>query len=200
MKRSYTCIAFVGLFFSETRAFLAPTAGRLASQWHALYGSPLGKVDDPDSWVLQISDSLKRVHGKDLFKVMGVASVDKIHTNDRWCLLSHDTTTDDSPLYNYGNRAALEQFLYSEQDFVRLYSYETTPPELRAIRQRDYQTVIDKDFQIIPEATRWNRNQEYFLVKDLLFWNVFNKNGTRVGQAATFDREKIIASKQGELN
>ena len=72
-----------------------------------------GRVKDIDEWIRLSSDSLEKATGNSLVDYMeGVDSLQQIHSNTRYAVLSHGNQTD--PIYNYFNKGALQQFEWPE--------------------------------------------------------------------------------------
>jgi hypothetical protein len=151
-----------------------------------------GKEFDKDRWVHCISKSLQTLYGTSLFDELGLADFEQVHCNQRHVVISHGTQ--DDPIFNYANEAGLKFFDYSEEEFVQLQSKYSTPDGfLRADRTVIVERVRDQGWVIIDKAVRQNKSGDCFLVHRILFFNVFDDDGKRIGQAATFDRERVVA-------
>lgn len=163
---------------------------------HHASSFPAGKVDDPDEWLRCVSDSLEQYYGKSLYDELSVSGPGAIHNNERYVVISHGTQ--DDPVYNYGNKAGLLFFGYPEHEFVQLPSRYSAPSgALRQDRSQIVQHVLDHGWTIIDEAIRQNKARESFRVRRILYFNVNDDDGKRIGQAATFDRELIEPFSEG---
>jgi hypothetical protein len=175
------------------RVALARQATRPPTSRTLLHLSPIGKVEDPDDWIRCVSNSLQRFYGKSLYEEISLAVpavTADVHSNERHVVISHGTQED--PIYNYANKAGLQFSGYSEDEFVQLPSRYSAPDgSLRADRSVIVQHVIQHGWAIIPEAIRQNKAGQCFLVQRILFFNVYDDNGNRIGQAATFDLENV---------
>jgi hypothetical protein len=86
-------------------------------------------------------------------RIVGKHLVDPdLPDNDRYCALfeaefcvvSH--STEDDPVFNYGNKSALELFESKWQDFTRLPSRHSAEPQIRAERDRLLDSVAKNGF------------------------------------------------------
>lgn len=149
---------------------------------------PPGRVEDMDDWVRLSSESLYKFTGQSLLDVMDdVSSFDEIHSNERFAVLSHGNQTD--PIYNYFNKAALNQFEWPESEIYSLPSRYSAPDgALRSDREQMLKTVEQQEeVRIIPTAIRQTKSGTQFQLTNVTLWNVFDDSGVRVGQTAWFD-------------
>ena len=153
---------------------------------------PPGRVEDIDDWVRLSSDSLQRFTGKSLLDVMeGVDTVESVHDNERYAVLSHGNQTD--PIYNYFNKGAFLTFQWPESEVYSLPSRYSAPDgSLRQDRAKMMQTVVDQDVRTIPIAIRQTKAGDFFQLTNVTLWNVYDDSGeVRLGQTAVFDRTLI---------
>jgi len=158
---------------------------------------PPGRVEDIDEWLQLSSDSLEKFTGKSLLDVMeGVTTLDQIHSNTRYAVLSHGNQTD--PIYNYFNKGALLQFQWPEHEIYSLPSRYSAPDgALRNDRAKMMKTVEQQQqVRTIPTAIRQTKSGKQFQLHDVMLWNVYDKDGIRVGQTAIFDRTLIAYRSQ----
>jgi hypothetical protein len=98
----------------------------------------------------------------------------------------HGTQSD--PVFEYGNRMALELWEMPLQDFLGMPSRKTAEPvhqeERRRLLERTRQFGFVDDYR----GVRISRSGKRFLIEKALLWTVLNRDGTAIGQAATFDR------------
>lgn len=169
----------------------SPKPYRLAS-CSRQYSIPPGRVEDIDEWVRLSSESIKRFTGTSLLEGLGLDSVQDVHTNERFAVLSHGNQTD--PIYNYFNKAALLQFQWPESEVYSLPSRYSAPDGfLREDRAEMMKTVEDQDVRTIPIAIRQTKDGEFFQLTNVTLWNVYDDEGTRLGQTACFDRNYITS-------
>ncbi|GKY95586.1 hypothetical protein MPSEU_000519900 [Mayamaea pseudoterrestris] len=155
-----------------------------------LHATSPGKVDEPSEWIRCVSNSLQKFYGKSLYEEMSVAGPENVHSNEQYVVVSHGTQVD--PIYNYANKAGLICFGYTEEEFVQSPSRKSAPEGvLSEDRNLLVQHVLNHGWTIIPQSIRQNKDGERFLVQRILFFNVYDDDGNRTGQAATFDRYKV---------
>ena len=101
-----------------------------------------------------------------------------------FALLSHDTSVD--PVFNYGNRKALEWFRMDWEGFTRLPSRLSAEPVNRMERERLLQAVRDQGFISDYRGVRIAADGSRFLIDQAIVWNLVGASGEYCGQAATF--------------
>lgn len=175
-------------FVVPTTAFQAQRQRRQASLGQCAI--PPGRVEDIHEWVRLSCESLERFTGTSLLKVMNVDTMDAIHDNTRYAVLSHGNQTD--PIYNYFNKAALLQFEYPEEEIYLLPSRYSAPPALRQDRDEKISSAVQQNVQFIPSAIRQGKSGKQFELINVTLWNVYNERNERVGQSAVFDRNLIV--------
>ena len=99
-------------------------------------------------------------------------------------MVSHGT--EDDPVFNYGNRAALARFAMAWEEFTRLPSRESAEPVHRDERRRLLDRVARDGFIDDYEGVRITATGERFVVRGAVVWNVVDAEGVLRGQAATF--------------
>lgn len=157
---------------------------------------PPGKVANPDQWIQWSSNSLEKATGKSLYERLCVASPREVHSNDKYCVLSHGTQAD--PIYCYFNRAALDLFQWSEDKVYHLPSRYSAPEgKVRQERQQVLQQPQITEALHIDTAVRQNSHGQLFTIHDLIYYNVYNDQGDLVGQTAVFDRRQVVLSEEG---
>jgi len=101
-------------------------------------------------------------------------------------VVSHGT--EDDPLLNYGNQAALELWDMTWEQLIGRPSRQTAEPMDRTERARLLRMVEVQGFFDGYRGVRISATGRRFLVEAALVWNILDEQGRRVGQAATFDR------------
>lgn len=94
----------------------------------------------------------------------------------------------DDPVFNYGNRTALELFEMNWQDFVMLPSRESAEAVNRAERQRLLDRVSESGFVDDYQGVRISSTGRRFRIEDATVWNVVDESNVYHGQAAVFFR------------
>jgi hypothetical protein len=99
-----------------------------------------------------------------------------------FCIVSHDTEAD--PVFNYGNKAALELFEMDWADFTSTPSRLSAEEQNREERERLLARVTEHGFIKDYKGVRISSSGKRFLVEDAIVWNMLDEDGTYRGQAA----------------
>ena len=99
-------------------------------------------------------------------------------------ILSHGLQ--DDPIFNYGNRAALNLFEMDWDSLTQLPSRKSAEPLNRAERARLLDTVTRKKFIDDYSGVRISSSGRRFLIPKAIVWNLVDDKGKLHGQAATF--------------
>ncbi len=97
-------------------------------------------------------------------------------------LLSHGAEQD--PIFNFGNRLALELFEYSWDEFIQLPSRLSAKPLEQAERQQLLEQVGRQGFIDNYSGIRVTRTGREFLIENAVVWNIIDASGHYHGQAA----------------
>ncbi|HEY9205134.1 MAG TPA: MEKHLA domain-containing protein [Candidatus Methanoperedens sp.] len=100
-------------------------------------------------------------------------------------VLSHGTQED--PILNYGNQAALALWEMTWEEFTSMPSSLTAEPMNRAERARILSQVTRNGYVDDYRGVRISKSGRRFLVERATVWNILDENGRYAGQAATFD-------------
>ena len=106
-------------------------------------------------------------------------------------VVSHGTQKD--PIFNYGNRIALELFERTWSDFTSLPSRLSAEPINRAERARLLQTVAAQNYIDDYSGVRISSSGQRFQIPKAIVWNVVDEAGIYRGQAATFSNWEVLA-------
>ena len=99
-------------------------------------------------------------------------------------VISHGTEED--PIINYGNQAAMELWETTWEDLTRTPSRLTAEPINRAEREWMLEQARIRGYLDTYQGVRVTSTGRRFLVENAIIWNVVDAGGQRVGQAATF--------------
>ena len=130
-----------------------------------------------------ILSSLFRMTGRNLIDP-GLSAKDRYRSlfEAPFCVVSHNAETD--PVFNYGNKVALELFEMKWNAFTKLPSRLSAEPHTREEREkllaRVRKDVIIEDYK----GVRVSFSGKRFLVEDSIVWNMIDENGAYRGQAA----------------
>ncbi len=101
-----------------------------------------------------------------------------------FAVVSHDTAAD--PVFNYGNRAALDLFEMNWEAFTTLRSRHSAEAPDRAERERLLAEVVSRGFIENYAGVRVSRSGRRFRIEKATVWNLADDDGTPRGQAALF--------------
>lgn len=101
-----------------------------------------------------------------------------------FALLSHNADAD--PLFNYGNRTALDLFELSWHELVGMPSRFSAEPVNRAERERLLAEVNRKGFIDNYSGIRIAKSGKRFMIQQAVVWNVYDDRRNYYGQAACF--------------
>ena len=148
-------------------------------------------MPDPDRLVIEahagarialIAESFRRVTGGDL------APPGSDIAESLWSapavIVAHATEAD--PVFFYGNRAALNLFEMSGEEFTRLPSRFSTEPLAREERARLLAQVAERNFISDYAGIRIAKSGKRFRIERATVWNLLAANGSIHGQAACF--------------
>lgn len=130
-----------------------------------------------------IAESFARVTGGELVRPYG--DVLKQLWQAPAVVVAHGTEAD--PVFFYGNRAALDLFEMSAQEFVALPSRFSAEPDARADRERLLSEVAEKNFITNYTGVRIAKSGSRFVIDHAVVWNLLAADGTIHGQAACFE-------------
>ena len=99
-------------------------------------------------------------------------------------LLSHDIQ--DDPIFNFGNRAALELFELTWGELIALPSRFSAEAPNREERTMLLDRVTRFGFIDDYQGVRVSSTGKRFLIKQATVWNLIDEQGTKHGQAACF--------------
>jgi hypothetical protein len=145
---------------SDSNQFLADHVSLMLKSYHQLTGRHLIEpIDDPTEMARLVNDA-------------------------PFFVASHGL--EDDPVLNYGNRCALELFAMSWEEFTRTPSRYTAEEPNREERQRLLKNVAANGYIDDYSGVRISSDGKRFRIAQATVWNVFNHDGERIGQAATF--------------
>ena len=144
---------------------------------------PCTDNDYPDEQAELILSSLFRMTGRNLVD-SGLSGKDRYRAlfEAPFCVVSHNTEAD--PVFNYGNKVALELFEMKWAEFTKLPSRLSAEPQIREEREKLLAHVRKYGFIEDYKGVRVSSSGKRFLVEDSIVWNMIDENGTYRGQAA----------------
>lgn len=131
-----------------------------------------------------IAESYRRLTGRELIPA-GADPAEALWDAPR-VILAHGTEAD--PVFFFGNRAALDRFGMTLEDFVAMPSRLSAEPGNRPERQAALDRVAAHGFIDDYGGNRIAADGRRFRVEGATVWNLIDADGAIHGQAATFDR------------
>ncbi|MEH2068846.1 MAG: MEKHLA domain-containing protein [Nostoc sp.] len=129
--------------------------------------------------------------GNSLLEVNGVPQeIAQVLFEAPFVLVSHGTEPD--PIFNYGNRKALELWELSWEDFTRMPSRKSAQEVVQEERDRLLSQAATKGFIANYSGLRTSSNGKHFYIEDTILWNVLDEQNQHCGQAAFFSNWKFI--------
>jgi hypothetical protein len=147
------------------------------------------------AWVRQaqlLLDSYARLVGQELLPREETADEQaRALFHASFVVLSHGTQ--DDPILNYGNAAALELWETDVDTFMSMPSRLTAEAPRREERARLLERVSRDGYIDDYSGIRISSTGRRFFIDRATVWNVLNSDGLRVGQAATFGEWRYIS-------
>lgn len=151
-------------------------------------------MDDPDQvwnrpsvveWSQRLLDSYRHWVGRDLFQRAG-GPEEQAHAlyMAPFVVVSHGTEED--PILNYGSHLALNLWEMTWEELLRIPSRLTAEVVNRAEREWMLEQARTRGYVENYRGVRISNRGRRFLVENAIVWNVIDKTGRRLGQAATF--------------
>lgn len=105
-------------------------------------------------------------------------------------VLSHGTQED--PILNYGNQAALDLWEMTWEKFTSMPSRLTAEPVNREERAKFLTQVTRHGYTDAYRGVRISSSGRRFLIDQATVWNILDAKARYLGQAATFNRWKYL--------
>ncbi|MEH2222843.1 MEKHLA domain-containing protein [Nostoc sp.] len=104
-------------------------------------------------------------------------------------LVSHGTESD--PIFNYGNRKALELWEFSWQEFTKMPSRKSAEEAVQEERDRLLSEAATKGFSYF-SGVRITSTGKHFEIQDGILWNLLDEQNKLCGQAAVYSKCTFI--------
>ena len=110
--------------------------------------------------------------------------------NSAFVVASHGT--EDDPVLNYGNQAALDLWAMDWRQFTQTPSRLTAEPGKREERARMLEQVKKHGYTADYSGIRISSTGQRFLANPIVIWNIHKPDGAAIGQGATFSAWKYL--------
>lgn len=135
----------------------------------------------------RLLQSFQHWTGRSLFEVNGSpVEIAQALFEAPFVLVSHGTEPD--PIFNYGNRRALELWEFSWEDFTQMPSRKCVEPVTQEERDRLLAAAATKGYIDNYTGIRISSSGKRFQIQDVILWNVLDEQNRRCGQAAVFSK------------
>ncbi|SFT28000.1 MEKHLA domain-containing protein [Paenibacillus sp. BC26] len=131
-----------------------------------------------------ILNSYNRLLGKPLIPQGEQESAAEALFHADLVVLSHGTQQD--PVLNYGNRAALSLWEMDWEAFTQIESKHTAEPMMQEERQRFLEAVAGQGYIDDYNGIRISSSGRRFRIEQAVVWNLYDEAGAYYGQAAAF--------------
>jgi MEKHLA domain len=138
-------------------------------------------------------DSYERLLGRSLFPPHANArELSQALFQAPFVVVSHGTET--NPIFNYGNRIALDLWEITWEEFLHLPSRATVGEDILGAdeRQRMLEGVRERGYIEGYRGIRVSKTGRRFLIDDVTVWNVIDPDGIYRGQAATYANWRFL--------
>ena len=142
-------------------------------------------------WAGRLCDSFRHWTGRELVGAdSGAEQRADALFNLPAVVVSHGLEAD--PLLNYGNRAALRLWELEWRELIGMPSRLTAETPNRDTRTRALQAVERDGFMTDYAGIRISARGRRFRISGAVIWNVIDRHGDRLGQAATFSNWEYL--------
>jgi len=148
---------------------------------------PSEKNDYLAGHISLLHSSLRRWAGRDLVDpTLNEAEAAKEIYYSPFAVVSHGIEAD--PVFNYGNRTALELFEMTWEEFTKLPSRQSAEAMSQEERNRLLADVASNGFIDHYSGVRISRSGRRFMIESATVWNLLDGNDAHCGQAALFEQ------------
>ena len=145
---------------------------------------PPWQADSWISWNQLMLDSYRQFVGKELIPRNSPADDSETLFHAPFVVVAHGT--EDDPLLNYGNQAALDLWQMPLEELIGTPSRKTAEPVHRDERAELLRRTREDGFIDDYSGIRIASTGQRFRIHQATVWNVVDAEGSHVGQAAAF--------------
>lgn len=140
----------------------------------------------------RLLNSFRHWTGQTLIDVNGTPEdIAQALFNAPFVLVSHGT--EENPIFNYGNRTALELWEMSWEELTQTPSYKTAiNSEEVTKRQQMLEQVKTQGYTNNYSGIRQSKTGKKFFISNGTIWNLIDENYQYWGQAATFEHWQFL--------
>lgn len=135
-------------------------------------------------------DSYQHFLGKSCIESTSSKNMAQMLYEAPFAVVAHDMRAD--PIFGYANRMAQNVFEMNWAEITSIPSRQSAEPVLQDERQSLLQRVQQFGFIDDYSGIRISKTGQRFWIRNATVWNLIDRNGTRVGQAARFDRWEYL--------
>lgn len=136
-------------------------------------------------WSQILSSSYQQLLGKELINNASTPQqLSQALFHAPFVLVSHDTQAD--PIFNYGNRAALQLWSISWDQLIQTPSRLSAESVNRRTRSAMLEQAATKGYIDNYQGIRISTTGQRFAIERAIIWNLTDESGRKCGQAATF--------------
>jgi len=106
-------------------------------------------------------------------------------------VFSHGTQPD--PIYNYGNRKALELWELEWEQLIKMPSRYSAEPLEQTERLRLLEETMKQGYRRNATGIRISSTGKRYKILDFIVWNLLDQHHQLCGQAATFSKWNMLA-------
>ncbi len=109
-------------------------------------------------------------------------------------VVSHGIEED--PIFNYGNRQALELWESDWQSFTQMPSRRSAAPVEREAREQLLAEARQEGYTSNYRGIRTSSTGQQFWIENVILWNILDEQQQHCGQAATFAQWQFLEERQ----
>lgn len=133
--------------------------------------------------------SFERYSGRTLLNTDSDTDIAQALFEAEFALVSHGIESD--PIFNYGNRKALQLWELSWEEFTSMPSRKSAQEVVQEERNRLLVETTAKGFSHY-SGVRISSSRKHFYIEDGIIWNLLDNKNKYCGQAAMFSNYKFL--------
>lgn len=147
------------------------------------------------TWSQLLLDSYEKLLGHQLIEREGNAEAQaKTLFFIPFVVVSHGTES--NPIFNYGNKKALDIWEMTWEDFTKTPSKSPVEPVEIEEREKMLAQVAEQGFIDNYRGVRKSSTGKRFMIENTIVWNLVDAQNQRCGQAATFSKWEFLTEEK----